>query len=85
MTARIAAAALRQSGEVYQLPPPARHHDVAAHMRSLGLNTLDVEQGFVTESGQFVDRKVACLAAQVAGQIKVKVGNAEELYTEDLW
>lgn len=42
-------------------------------------------QGFVTSTGRFVDRKEALAIAKAAGQIIKKQGNANNLYSEDLW
>lgn len=42
------------------------------------------EQGFVTNTGRFVDREEALLIAQAAGQIKHKHGGPDTLYSEDL-
>ena len=89
---RIAAAAvfMEQSGEVYSLPPPSRHHDVLRHMATLGVkDPMRGEQGFLTECGKFVRRKPAMMIAEHAGQLKRREGpgtyQGPELFSEDLW
>lgn len=87
---RIAAAAIMKDGEVYSLPPPARHHDVLRHMVTLGLQqTSGDEQGFLTECGEFVRRKPALMIAEHAGQLNRKQGpgtyQGPELFSEDVW
>lgn len=87
---RIAAAAIMKGGQVYSLPPPARHHDVLRYMSTLGLRQEgNDEQGFLTECGEFVRRKPAMMIAEHAGQLKRKQGpgtyQGPELFSEDLW
>lgn len=85
---RIAAAALRVDGEVWTLPPPARHcHLVdawsSAHWRDGQPGRIGPhEQGFVTTAGRFVDRMVAASVAFAAGQTETP---RPQLYSEDLW
>jgi hypothetical protein len=42
-------------------------------------------QGFITNTGRFVDRFEAFLIAEAAQQIKIKPGPANELFSEDVW
>lgn len=92
----IAAAALRFRGVVWTLPRPARHcHILHALNAVLGWNpetqSYDplpdeerIEQGFVTDSGMFVQRETAGLMAVAAGQITA-LRWPPELFSEDLW
>lgn len=73
----IAAAAIRKAGQVWTLPPPARHSDVMAAGGAVKLPSglmryalADGEQGFVTSAGAFVDRVAAAQHAIDCGQIQ---------------
>lgn len=83
---KIKAAAIRlDTGEILTRPPPARHPslilDAQAQAKSLSGST----QGFLTESGEFVDRKEAFKIAQRAQQFIRPGIEPPTLYTEDLW
>lgn len=84
---RIVAAAIFQDGQVYSSPPPARHHDLIRMMaETMKLPTpIQGEQGFILETGTFVRRKPALHIARETGQIIEKNGNANMLFSEDLW
>lgn len=73
------------TGEVFSLPPPARHHDVIALMGDR-FRQSD-EQGFVLRCGKFVMRKAALVCALRAGQLKDGEAKwpAHGLFSEDLW
>lgn len=80
----IAAAIKSDDGEtIYSLPAPKRHHHILHEF--FGKVSLDVtDQGFLTNSGRFVDRKEALSIAISSGQIKS--GNwPHRLFSEDLW
>lgn len=82
----VEAAAIRYEGEIYTIPRPARHHDITFLMSELGLGPDTMrDQGFVTSTGRFVDRKEACEIAKAAKQIKVKTGPSHVLFSEDVW
>lgn len=89
MTERIEKAALMKDGRVFSVERPGRHDQVIrfAHT-TLGLSTDPMEplredvQGFVTNSGRFVDRFEAVGIAVKAGQI---AGHKYKLYSEDVW
>lgn len=83
----IEGAAIRHAGKIYSLPRPARHHDVIARVRGLGLGgpVSAHAQGFVTDRGRFVDRREACTIARLAGQIVEKHGPRDVLFSEDVW
>lgn len=85
---RIERAAIRHDGHVYSVAAPARHHHVIGQIITLtGAKRVPAEstQGFMTNTGRFVDREEACVIAIRAGQIVTKTGPANELYSEDLW
>lgn len=86
---RIEKAALVKDGVVYSVDRPGRHN----HAISLAHKTLKLSedpmvplredvQGFVTNSGRFVDRFEAVDVAFKAGQI---TGLKYKLYSEDVW
>lgn len=84
---RIERAALRHDGVVYDLLPPARHHNVIWMMRDRGLPVTACspsKQGFTTSTGRFVDRKEGAAIAIAAGQIAA-LQWPPDLYSEDLW
>ena len=58
-------AAIRDhDGSVYYLPRPARHHNVIALMIEMGKKPpIANEQGFLTNNGDFVNRKKAKIIA----------------------
>ena len=81
----VAAAIIGEDGHPYSLPEPMRHHHVIRHMASLGHRTpIMGEQGFVLNTGRFVDRTEAAAIAIAAGQIS-GLKWPPYLYSEDLW
>lgn len=68
---------------IVSLPPPYRHHHVIQrHHSTTGISGSGLRQGFLTNTGRFVDRTEAAKIAHTAGQI------AEPkpwLFSEDLW
>ena len=84
----IVSAALRLPyGLIVSLARPARHGEITAKVvrlsRSLGVLSGG-EQGFLTETGEFVDRAVAAEIAWKAGQINTP-SQPRKLYSEDIW
>ena len=75
------------------VPPPGRHHTVFAGVRGTCDETAKTrgfccgaQQGFVTSTGRFVDRKEAYKIAHAACQIiKHSSSVPGTLYSEDLW
>jgi hypothetical protein len=65
-------------------PPPARHHSIM-HPFTFTTGIREMEQGFITSTGRFVDRDEGFLIARAAGQIKQKHGPATHLFSEDMW
>lgn len=88
MSERIAAAAIRVGGQVRHMLPPARHHNVMHRFyRKTGVVVGPDEQGFITDTGRYVDREEALKIAVFAGQIIRRSGgdHATELFSEDMW
>lgn len=87
MTERISAAAV-QFGATISLPPPARHHTIIQtmdlEMGIDGILAVPNTQGFVTDTGRFVNRVEAFYLAYKAGQI-ISETKGPQLYSEDLW
>lgn len=85
MNIMIIAAAVRNAGKIYTLPPPNRHHHIIETMpypRDIGLD----ECGFMTNNEMFVTRKEALEIARNAKQIVKRCGGDEhQLYSENLW
>jgi hypothetical protein len=88
---RIVAAAIRDhDGEVWSLPPPARHCDVLNYIyKQTGKPTIrlsGIHQGFATSTGRYLTRRQAEPVAREAGQIR-RAGRliGSVLTSEDLW
>jgi hypothetical protein len=80
---RIERAAVRVGGVVYQVPRPERHHHAIRLAIAAGAEYVTQgEQGFVTSTGRFVERRDAADIAYRAGQIEQP---RVALYSEDLW
>lgn len=71
-------------------PAPARHHHVLHQISQYGRGReVDAGQGFVTNTGRYVDRQEGWTIADGAGQIIHRCGgdraNGGTLYSENLW
>ena len=86
-TERIASAAMRVGGLIVSMPQPARHHNILWELDRLGMDPFikPIDQGFITDSGRFVERAEACVIAAKADQIRHKTGPADELFSECMW
>ncbi|MEZ2220710.1 hypothetical protein [Rhizobium sp. RCC_161_2] len=88
MGERIIAAAIQLAGTI-SLPPPARHHTIIQtmdlEMGIDGTKAVPESQGFLTDTGRFVNRVEAFYIAFAAGQITVEGCRDPQLYSEDLW
>jgi hypothetical protein len=88
---KIVSAAVLLEGTVYFMDPPARHYNIIQSMTQFLGRSQDYrwEQGFLTDTGDFVRRKPALMIAENAGQLKRKQGpgtyQGPELFSEDLW
>jgi hypothetical protein len=87
--AKLTHVAIRFRGKVYSLPAPSRHHHVIIEILKQNSNVCTVddnEQGFLDESGHFLNRKQALVSAQLNDQIKPgAVIRCEMLFSEDVW
>lgn len=82
----IRAAIRTPDGHSWSMPTPARHHDLIRMLSSCGYGPAELsDQGFRTNKREFVDRIEGLKVATAAGQIREKHGNANELFSEDLW
>ena len=82
---QIIAVAIHQFGVILSLPSPARHHSIIRNAHE-GFNPpITGEQGFLTSTGRFVNRRDAWVIAQNAEQMIAHTGPERELYSEDLW
>jgi hypothetical protein len=83
----ITEAAIRLDGRVFT----GRRHADIFHANAVSRNGVIVssiaggEQGFVTDKGLFLDRKLAAKHALECGQIKALRYSKTELFSEDLW
>lgn len=68
-------------------PPPARHHTVMHVLyEHTQLVNSPADQGFLTDTGQYLDRYEAYIHAVKHGQLPANGGKAPPaLYSEDLW
>ena len=83
----IAAAAIKYRGIIVSMPRPARHHTIISALFNLwSIRTGgNGKQGFITDKGEFVDRKEGLRIARDNNQIIHKHGNENELFSEDMW
>ncbi len=90
MKSLITHVAVRFQDKIWSLPRPSRHHHVLEQIRrATGLTFIDValeDEGFLNETGRFLNRRQALSSATRSGQIldpaKVRAGL---LTSEDLW
>lgn len=86
---RVVAAAVRYRGEVYSLPPPARHHDVIALICARhgldGYQPSQDDRGFLLSDGRYARRRAAAVVAVRAGQCERVAHPRHGLFSEDLW
>jgi hypothetical protein len=79
----IRAAAILQEGTLWE---GARHCDIIASIVAAGtVRRVKGEQGFVTNKGEFLDRKAAAQLALSNGQLTDKEFNRARLFSEELW
>ncbi len=85
--------AIRFEGVVYSLPAPNRHHDVIRKIvEETGVKFVyknpdtDDAQGFLDDTGRFLNRKQALIHAIVNDQVKdLNKVRLDMLFSEDLW
>lgn len=84
----IVAAALCYDGNIYSMPPPTRHYQI---MHAMLENDVPDDathlryQGFVTNTGRFVDRYEAARIARAANQLIREPTPKDMLTSEDVW
>ena len=73
-------------GRLFSLPRPFRHHHVIRMMVDVCGEKPPIigEQGFLTDQGEFVNRKEAAEIAFTCGQCDV-LASPPSLFSEDLW
>lgn len=86
---KITHVAIQYQGKTYSLPAPNRHHNVIrmiAAENGVGVKGPDV-QGFLDDTGEFLNRRTAYTLAVANGQINRAQGGYDgpDLYSEDLW
>lgn len=70
----------RETKAIFSMPMPARHNNLIHKLVEMGdPDFAKGEQGFVTETGEFLDREQAFVHAARFGQFK------KILFSEDLW
>ncbi|TPJ76842.1 hypothetical protein FJ422_29470 [Mesorhizobium sp. B2-6-3] len=85
MAERIISVAISAFGIVASLPAPARHGDVLRKLYDFNQTVIGGDaQGFLTNTGRYVNRRDAAVIALEAGQVD-KLTAAPDLYSEDLW
>ena len=85
MSERIISVAISSFGIIASLPAPARHGDVLRKLADF--NDLVVgpdAQGFLTNTGRYVNRREAAHIAITSGQID-GMKWPPYLYSEDIW
>jgi hypothetical protein len=87
---KITHVAIKFQGITYSLPAPNRHHDVIRHIiETTGVETVnayDENQGFLDESGRYLNRTQALGSAMLNNQIKPGVTpKLRKLFSEDVW
>jgi hypothetical protein len=77
--------AIIYKGTIYSKPKPYRHHHIIHMIYDVtGENLGENEQGFLDDTGRFLNRKDALKHAVECGQIEK--GNWEpNLFSEDVW
>lgn len=81
----ITASAILFEGKVYT---GKRHHNVIRTIvdetgcKRVGTGSV---QGFVTDTGEFLDREAGAIHALACGQITKLKFNSRQLFSEDLW
>lgn len=78
---------MKEDGIVHTLPKPNRHHNIIWMLAPTGKYKLPIfgEQGFITNTGRFVDRIEARKIAEAANQLIERARDKKQLYSEDVW
>ena len=71
---------------IISAPAPARHADILNPLSQMHETAaLRAEQGFLTDTGQFLSRGAAKAFVFDVGQATIRDTNPHELFSEDLW
>lgn len=81
---RIVRAAIKIGLAVYSVAQPGRHGDALMLLPTSEFAGPD-DQGFLTSTGRFVQRKEARQIAEAAGQLLPNARDHSELFSEDVW
>lgn len=84
---RIVGVAIVRDGITYSLDAPNRHRDVIVKMVQMGVPkpvTKDAIQGFISDTGKFLDRVEALKVVEANGQ-NIQEIYRSQLYSEDIW
>jgi hypothetical protein len=90
MRPKITHVAIRFNGQIYSLPKPNRHHHVIRHIvDTTGVSCVDArdeDQGFLDESGRYLNRKQALYSAMKNNQFRPDILiHFNELCSENVW
>jgi hypothetical protein len=80
----IAAAIKDNSGKIWSLPPPKRHHHIVELLYDLRIASALDGQGFLLDDGRWISRKAAATLVLKENPNKVLIA-PPNLYSEDLW
>lgn len=86
----IIAAAIRHGDLIISMPKPARHHDIINRFVAIEDHIIvsPIDQGFLTNKGQFLERKEAKQHAITCNQKfrdDYEPFRSNDLFSEDLW
>ncbi len=85
----IVSAAIKINNLILSLPKPARHHNIIHEYNSYDLNpSLESEEGFLTDDGDFLRRVSAMRHVLIHDQLMIRGKDGyrgQELFSEDLW
>lgn len=71
---------------IFSQPAPARHGDVLTPLSQLDeMAALRAEQGFLTDTGQFLSRVAAKAFVRDNHQPTIRDISPSQLFSEDLW
>lgn len=71
---------------IFSRPKPARHADVLIPLSQMHETAaLRAEQGFLTDTGEFLSREGAKAFVYDVGQNTIRDTNPVQLFSEDLW
>jgi hypothetical protein len=77
------AANVDDNDNLYIVTRPGRHHNCCWAMHADGKKSF--KQGFVTNTGRFVNRYAALIIAKRMGQLNNNPQWGDELYSENIW